>query len=84
MTEVEILTGSIHGLGEHKITFQNPFDKIPTIFVSLSGFDIDNSRNARISAEAKNISNSGFTLSVSTWADSKIHDVVTSWIAITN
>jgi hypothetical protein len=58
------------------------FTRPPKVHVMLNQLDTDQAINTRISVDAIDVTQSGFILEVSTWADSKVYGVGVSWIAI--
>ena len=72
--------------GERSMTldvdFEIPFEKIPQVFLSVTQIDADKESNLRYNVEAISISRDGFTIKVSTWADSKIFSISGFWIAL--
>ena len=64
------------------IYFNKKYDTIPNVHVSLSGFDIINSKNARIKVFTRNVNEYGFDINIFTWADTSIYAAKVSWISI--
>ena len=64
------------------VDFEIPFEKIPQVFLSVTQIDADKESNLRYNVEAISISRDGFTIKVSTWADSKIFSISGFWIAL--
>src|SRR5262249_5986818 len=50
---------------------------------SIANFDIEKVANARLTVITENVTNAGFDLVISTWADTRIWGVTVSWIAHT-
>ena len=71
--------------GERQMTldvdFETPFEKIPQIFLSVTQIDEDKETNQRYNVQAISVSREGFTIKVSTWADTKIFSISGFWIA---
>jgi hypothetical protein len=65
-----------------EIKFDEPFQNIPHILLSISQLDADKDSNIRYKAEAFSISRDGFTLKVQTWSDSRIFSISGYWLAI--
>lgn len=65
-----------------QVYFDNPFYGIPVVNLSLTGFDIDQRDSARLTLSAENINPSGFTATISTWADTRVFGVDFQWLAI--
>lgn len=57
------------------------FAKVPKVHVMLNQIDTDQAVNTRISVQATSVTQSGFSVEVSTWANSKVYGVGVSWIA---
>jgi hypothetical protein len=74
-------TGS-RGYTTH-ITFSQAFDSVPVVLVSLSSIDASTSGqiNTRISVSAGNITQTGFDLNFTTWADSIVYGANATWMA---
>ena len=74
-----------NNIGERSVTldihFAEPFAKKPKIILTITQLDSDKDVNLRYKPEAISISRDGFTLKVSTWADSKIFSLSGSWLA---
>ncbi|RMC31646.1 hypothetical protein C9E81_20375 [Paracoccus alkanivorans] len=72
--------------GERKvsadITFQRPFRSPPTVTLGLTGIDSAHDQNLRVWLEAKNVSETGFTIECNTWSDTRIARVAIFWSAI--
>ncbi|MFO7446546.1 MAG: H-type lectin domain-containing protein [Ignavibacteriaceae bacterium] len=64
-----------------EISFTKPFDIKPTVVLSVTQLDADKDTNVRYSVDASSVSRDGFTIKVSTWADSKIYGLSGQWIA---
>jgi outer membrane usher protein FimD/PapC len=73
--------------GERQMTididFETPFKEKPQIILSITQMDSDKEANVRVKVEAISISRDGFTLKVSTWADSKLFSISGYWLATT-
>lgn len=65
------------------VKFDKPFSAIPTVMVSLTGYDAAAGKdgNVRVSIKPENISRDGFVIKVSTGGDSRIAGIEGSWIA---
>jgi hypothetical protein len=78
-------TWTLHEDGEdRKFTtvqqFSTPFIRPPTVVVSISEVDAP-AGPLRVRVAAADITNTGFTVEITTWADSKLYGAVASWIA---
>ena len=63
------------------ITFDAPFGSVPHVIVALNGLDIDHTRNSRLRVEAVNVRSDGFTIKITTWADTNLYAAGASWTA---
>lgn len=63
---------------DYGLTFIEP----PMIHVGLSMWDVSNEANMRMQVGAEEIEDSGFTVSLRTWGDTRIARVAVSWLAI--
>jgi hypothetical protein len=66
---------------ERYVRFGKRFVKKPLVYLSLVGFDIDNSDNARLSLKATNVSVEGFSIQMITWLHTRMWSVEVNWIA---
>ncbi|MFO7444852.1 MAG: H-type lectin domain-containing protein [Ignavibacteriaceae bacterium] len=64
-----------------EINFTKPFEIKPTVVLSVTQLDADKDTNVRYGVDASSVSRDGFTIKVSTWADSKIYGLGGQWIA---
>jgi hypothetical protein len=64
------------------IKFMPQFDKSPKVMINLVLLDVNRAYSTRIFAEARTITSEGFKLHFETWADSTVHSVQASWIAV--
>ncbi|HSC80686.1 MAG TPA: H-type lectin domain-containing protein, partial [Chitinolyticbacter sp.] len=60
------------------------FRNIPTVLVSLSFVDAEQSRNLRLNSWADSVTASGCRLAIHTWADTVIYGASGTWIAFGN
>ncbi|HBE16223.1 MAG TPA: hypothetical protein DEG17_16565 [Cyanobacteria bacterium UBA11149] len=78
----------LNGSGERKfithVYFEEPYQKPPTVIVSLTGMDVSNVSNLRIMVSPINITETGFDLELQTWADSQIVSLWSNWTAFGN
>ena len=63
------------------VTFVKPFDKKPSITLSVIMIDAETKSNIRYNVEASSISRDGFTIKISTWSDTKILGIAGNWMA---
>jgi hypothetical protein len=77
--------GSGVGVRTHIIfvTFERPFESVPTVVVALSGYDAGTGKDGtvRVSLKTEKIARDGFVIKVQTWGDSRVSAVNGSWIA---
>ena len=76
-----MVTGTGYRSVEGYIRFSAGFQSSPKVTTSLDRIDADKNNNLRIDCSAKDVTRSGFTISIITWADSKIYGAACSWIA---
>ncbi|XP_013380272.1 uncharacterized protein LOC106151517 isoform X1 [Lingula anatina] len=65
----------------HEVKFPIRFDFTPTIFASLAGIDARSDRNLRLQALVSKVTQAGFTLTFSSWADTHVYHAMATWIA---
>jgi len=63
------------------VVFQSPFPAPPSVQVNLAEIDADAAPNLRVQVKAVNITNTGFTIQVNTWADTKLYATNANWFA---
>ncbi|WP_289149609.1 H-type lectin domain-containing protein [uncultured Salipiger sp.] len=78
----EMWTGSGTRERRKAVRFSEAFRGPPSVQVSLSLWDMDQSANIRADIFAENITESGFELVFRTWADTRVARVRMSWLAI--
>ena len=66
---------------DRAIKFGTRFKRNPTVVTSITGLDVYNSANARISVDAQAIDDDGCNIHLHTWSDTKIWSLTVSWIA---
>jgi hypothetical protein len=64
-----------------RINFDRPFTTPPKVVVFLNYIDLDKNHNWRLAASASDIGVNGFTLKISTWADTILYAAQACWIA---
>lgn len=64
------------------VTYDKPFDKKPTVILSVTTLDTDTKTNVRYSVEPTSVSRDGFTIKISTWSESKIFGIGGTWLAV--
>jgi hypothetical protein len=67
-----------------QVNFTKPFNTLPQVLTSLSGFDAtgDEARTVRVHVSATRITKSGFALRTKTWGDGRVGAMWGNWIAI--
>ena len=63
------------------ITFPRAYDAPPKVIVWLNQLDMAKDKNWRISANVTNITTTGFTIHLDTWADTVLYQATAAWIA---
>ena len=63
------------------VTFSVPFIHPPTVQCNLFGLDIDKNRNLRVTCKVENVTETGCTIKLKTWADTTIWKWEANWIA---
>lgn len=66
------------------VYFEEPYQNLPTVTVSLTGLNTDKLFNQRIVVKPINITLTGFDLEFTTWADSQVYSVWSNWTAFGN
>ncbi len=79
---LDVASESQDRIFERFIRFDQRYSTKPVVQVALVGFDIDNSRNARISVSAEHVSLDGFSVQIRTWLNTRMWSVEVSWLAI--
>lgn len=64
-----------------KIFFKNVYPAAPRVVVWLRSIDLGSGKNWRIRAFATDVTATGFTIHIDTWADSVLHTAVACWLA---
>ncbi|KAF4452084.1 metalloprotease protein [Fusarium austroafricanum] len=64
-----------------RINFDRPFSSPPKVVIWLSQLDMDKNKNWRVDATATNITPTGFTLNLNTWADTILYAASANWVA---
>lgn len=74
------------GSGEREVvkyvSFKTPFNGKPSVSAALAMVDGSNAANLRVNLTVQDVTNDGFNVRVSTWADTKLAAVSISWIAV--
>jgi hypothetical protein len=73
----------LEGTGERKfsthVNFPEPYQEPPVVVLSLSGLDVLNNANNRVTVKPINITQKGFDVEYKTWGDTKIQSVFLNW-----
>lgn len=67
------------------VTFEKGFDAIPSVLVSMTGYDATAGSDGtiKINLVVDKITKSGCVIKVVTWGDCKVNGVFGSWLAMT-
>lgn len=65
----------------HQITFARPYAAPPKVVLWMNRLNMVKNKNWRFKAVASNITATGFTVNLETWADSVLYSAAVSWIA---
>ena len=68
-----------------EVRFEKPFETTPEVVVTVNHVNAETKDGIRIRYEAttKGISRDGFIIELSTWDDSKVHELRGNWVAFT-
>ena len=78
----EMWTGKGPRERRKKLRFSRAFQKPPSVFVSLSMWDMDTATNSRADISAEEITTKGFEVVFRTWGDTKVARVRVRWMAV--
>jgi hypothetical protein len=67
-----------------EVRFENSFESTPEIILSVTYLNAETKEGVRIKYELvkKAVSRDGFIIEISTWDDSKIHEIRGEWFAL--
>lgn len=65
-----------------RVSFEQAFASAPVVQLGITGFDIDNGANARLSVVIVGIDPRGFDVELRSWCNSRLWSVDLGWIAI--
>ena len=65
-----------------RVDFEQPFKSEPHVVMALSVLDVSGSKGMRVRAHVESVDNEGFTYSLHTWCNTKVHSVRAVWVAI--
>jgi hypothetical protein len=77
-----LLTGTGWRIYRVGVTFNSPFLVAPQVSLALSGLDVAGVNNNRLLLKAENITVNGFDIVYTTWGDTMVYSVWTTWTAI--
>lgn len=77
----EMWTGRGPRERRRRIRFSEAYRRAPTVQVSLSMWDVDNSVGTRMDVAAEIVTEDGFDLVFRTWGDSKVARVRAAWMS---
>jgi len=63
------------------VPFLKPFETKPDVILTLSHLDAESKTNVRYTIKAVTVTRDGFTIQVSTWAETKIYGISGYWLA---
>lgn len=79
------LTNAPHTSGHNRFTHWVPygvnFEEKPSVSVSIRGFDIGNSGNARLIVFVTEVHTDGFVVAIQTWGNTDLNYADVQWIA---
>ena len=78
-----LLNGTGDRYFDRFVPFQVALSAPPMIHVNLAAVDADKTFNLRVDVSAINVTLTGFTLRMHTWADTRLYEVKATWIAMT-
>lgn len=78
----EMWTGTGPRKSVYHITFDEGFEEIPTVHLSMNMWDTDVGSNQRLDVQAASITKTGFDIEFRTWGDTRVARVRATWLAI--
>lgn len=76
-----LLTGTGKREFTSHVDFKEAYAQKPVVVLAISGLDVLNAANNRITATATNVTPRGFDINYKTWANSQISSVFLNWTA---
>ncbi|HCQ22675.1 MAG: H-type lectin domain-containing protein [Aphanizomenon sp.] len=76
-----LLTGTGKREFTSHVDFKEAYAQKPVVVLAISGLDVLNAANNRITATATNVTPRGFDINYKTWANSQIWSVFLNWTA---
>ncbi len=65
------------------IPFLKPFETKPDVILTVNHMDAEAKTNVRYTVRALTVTRDGFTIQISTWAETKIYGITGYWLAHT-
>lgn len=65
------------------VPFLKPFETTPSVILSVNKLDAEAVTNVRYSVKALTVTRDGFTIQISTWAETKLYGISGYWLAHT-
>lgn len=78
----EMWTGTGKRERRQRIGFSEPYTAAPSVFVSLSMWDVDAETNVRADVQAEDVTAEGFDMVFRTWGDTRVARVRIAWQAV--
>ena len=68
-----------------EVRFEKPFETTPEFLLSVTHVNVETKDGVRVryEVETKGVSRDGFIIEMSTWDDSKVHELRGKWMALT-
>ena len=68
-----------------EVRFEKPYESTPEVLVTINHVNVETKDGVRVRYEVitKGISRDGFIIELTTWDDSKVHELRGNWIAFT-
>jgi hypothetical protein len=80
--EGDMWTGKGPRERRRQVQFDRSFMRKPTVFVSLSMWDMDSANNLRADVSSENVLEDGFEIVFKTWGDTRVARARVRWMAI--
>jgi hypothetical protein len=64
-----------------EVTFDEPFDTKPDVVLGITTLDASSQMNVRYNVTTMSVSRDGFTIKITTWAETQIFYITGHWIA---
>lgn len=66
------------------VSFPTQFSTIPSVAVSIAGFEVIQGEPARINVTVGQVTTTGFWVQIQTWGDTQVSGVAVQWLAYDN